>query len=418
MRFKIWRIWLKSKPWSLRWFVFLVLLRPVIDNFYFLKEISPFLSPLYWAGLLTPLLCIPAIIKNTYRNNIIHKLFNVWSALILVNTLLIILQPVDAFTLIQYVLKLSMPVYLFFFLRIFIKNKTDFTGLVTTFLYAAGIAGLILLYELLVNPIRLEYSRGIERIQGGYADIMNYAIYITFGFLLLSYFYITYSSFKTHIKIRLWFFLLISVLCVYGLIGISHAASYIVFAAILFLFLVSSARHFGHITFILAAVIISVTFLYGDRFYTQKIDPLASKEVEVIEGTRNESQLFHGRMERWQYGWKNFKDSPVTAWLFGYPTSLENPLFNVSGGIHNEYLRIFFFTGIVGFSCFVLFLISILRRSRFLKMPEKYLLYGSLVILLLYSVTTTPTLYANFLYILFTIFAYFSLPPLKLLTNE
>ena len=82
-------------------------------------------------------------------------------------------------------LKLSLPVYLFAFLRVFIRNKKDFNGLLTTFLYSASIAALMLLYELLFNPIQIEYSRGIESIPGGYADVMNYAIYLSFGFLIL-----------------------------------------------------------------------------------------------------------------------------------------------------------------------------------------------------------------------------------------
>jgi hypothetical protein len=417
MKFRIWRTWVNSKPWSLRWFVFLVLLRPMIDNFYFLKDISPLLSPLYWVGLLTPVLCVPAILNYSYSNNRIHRLFNIWSALIIFNTIFILLQRSDLISIIQWILKLSMPVYLFFFLRIFIKQKTDFTGLLTTFLYSSAVAAVMLLYELLVKPISIVYSRGLERLQGGYADVMNYAIYITFGFLVLTYFYFSYKYKKSNLKIGLFFLMLMGVLCFAGLIGISHTASYAVFAALLLLFIAGSTRRLGYVSFVVVTVILVATYFYGNQFYDQKIDPLAAKEVEIFRGTRDESQLFHGRMERWQYGWKNFKGSPVTAWLFGYPTSLKNPFFNISIGIHNDYLRIFYLTGIAGICSYFLFIFSIWRRNKFFQMPERYLLYGSLAILLLYSVSTTPTFYANFLYILFTIFAYFSLPPVKLI-NE
>jgi hypothetical protein len=418
MRFKTWRIWVSSLPWSLKWFVYLILLRPAIDNFYFLKNISPLLSPLYWAGLLTPVFCIPVILNNRYPHNRLHQLFNLWSGLIILNTIFIVFQPVDIISKIQWILKLSIPVYLFFFLRIFIRSKTDFTGLLTTFLYAAAFAGVMLLYELLVKPIRVELSRGLERIQGGYADVMNYAIYLTFGFLVISYFYFSSKYKKSNLKIGLIFLMLISALCFAGLTGISHTASYAVFGALLILFLASSTRRFGYVTFIVVTIIMGISYFYGGQFYDKNIDPLTAKEVEVIEGTRNESQLFHGRMARWQYGWSNFKDSPATAWLFGYPTSLEDPFFNISIGIHNDYLRIFYFTGITGVCSYFLFLYLVWRRKKFLQMPEKYLLYGSLAILLLYSVSTTPTFYANFLYILLTVFAYFSLPPAILVKNE
>lgn len=64
MKFNQWKIWLKSKPWILKWFILLVLIRPIIDNLYFLKDISPFLSPLYIAGVLTPLMVIYVLAKT------------------------------------------------------------------------------------------------------------------------------------------------------------------------------------------------------------------------------------------------------------------------------------------------------------------------------------------------------------------
>jgi hypothetical protein len=418
MHFKIWRIWIGSKPWSLRWFVYLMLLRPVIDNFYFLKDISPLLSPLYWAGLLTPVLCVPAILKYNYHHNLIHRLFNAWSVLIILNTLFTVFQPVDLVMTVQWILRLSMPVYLFFFLRIFIKNKTDFIGLLTTFLYAAAIAALMLLYELIFKPIHIGYSRGIERISGGYADVMNYAIYLSFGFLILAYFYINHKTTNQSLKIKLPFLIAAIIFCIAGFISISHTVSYAVFVSLLLLFVTSIARKYTIISFFLIIIFWIALFIYGDKFYQERIDPLVAKEVEVIKGTRDETQLFHGRMARWQYAWANFKDAPVIAWLFGYPTSLEDPFFNISIGIHNDYLRIFYFTGILGLLAYILFLFNLWRRKKFLYLADKYLLNGTMVILFLYSVSTTPTFYANFLYILFSIFVYFSLPPAVLARHE
>jgi O-antigen ligase len=157
---------------------------------------------------------------------------------------------------------------------------------------------------------------------------------------------------------------------------------------------------------------------YGDTFYQQRINPLVGRDLEIMHGKRDEAQLFHGRMSRWRYGWNNFKDAPVSAWLFGYPTSLEDPFFNISISIHNDYLRIFYLTGLSGILAYILFLFNLWRRKKFIYLPEKFLLYGSLSILLLYSVSTTPTFYPNFLYILFIILVYFSLPLSQLVKHE
>jgi hypothetical protein len=411
MNFNNWRLWVRSKPWSLKWFVFLVLIRPIIDNFFYLKDISPILSPLFWAGALTPVLSLGPILRRTYYHNTLHRLFNVWSALIILNIVFLIFQPIEFVSQIQWILKLSLPVYLFAFLRVFIRNKSDFIGLITTFLYSCGIAALMLLYELVFHPIRIEYSRGIERMQGGYADVMNYAIYLSFGFLLLSFFYISFKLTHKGLKISLPLFIILGIFCIVGYIAISHTVSYFVFASLLVLFVTSLARKYTFITFVVIIFFGLGLSFYGDKLYQERINPLVEKELEVIQGKRNESQLFHGRMSRWQYGWKNFKNAPVTAWLFGYPTSLEDPFFNISIGIHNDYLRIFYFTGIFGLLVYLLFLFNLWRRKKFISLNEKFILHGSLVILLLYCVSTTPTFYPNFLYILFSIFVYFSLPP-------
>ena len=418
MNFKNWRRWVRSKPWSLKWFIILVLLRPLIDNFYFLKEISPLLSPLYWAGVLTPILCLQPVVRFRYKKNLLHRLFNIWAGLIIINVVCLIFQKIALILLIEWILRLSLPVFLFLFLRVFIRNMTDFKGLLTTFLYSAGLAALMLLYELLVNPIQIEYSRGIERISGGYADVMNYAIYLSFGFLILAYFYISYKITRQGFKVRLPLLVAAGIFCMAGYIGISHTASYAVFAALIILFIAFIARKYVILSVVLIGILWIGISIFGGKFYRERINPLVEKEVEVIQGEREEGQLFHGRMARWQYAWGNFKDSPVTAWLFGYPTSLEDPLFNISIGIHNDYLRIFYLTGISGLFVYVLFLFNLWRRKKFLYLAEKFLLYGSLAVLLLYSVSTTPTFYANFLYILFSIFAYFSLPPSQLIQHE
>lgn len=418
MNFKNWRYWAKSFPWSKRWFIYLVLIRPVVDNFYYLKEISPMVSPLNWIGLLTPVLCIPAIIQNSYKKNKIHSIFNFWSLLIILNSGLLIIQPLDFISLSQWILKLSMPVYLFAFLRIFIRNKTDLIGLLTTFLYSAGIAATILIYELIFQPIRLEYSRGIERIQGGYADVMNYAIYLSFGFLILSYFYILFKSGSQHIKVKLPFLIMVGVLCLLGFIGISHVVSYFVFAFLIVLFVLFIARRFTTASFLVILFLLTGFYLNGDKFYQERLDPMLKQEIEILQGERDEAQLFHGRMMRWTYAWESFKDSPVLAWLIGYSVSFENPLFNISIGIHNDFLRIFYFTGIIGFLLYILFLFSLWKRSRFVQLSEKFLLFSSIAVLLLYSVSTTPTFYPNFLYVLFSILAYFALPAPKLALND
>src|SRR5690606_37404668 len=90
MTFKEWKLWLSALPWPLRWFPILVLIRPIVDNFYFLKEVSPLLSPLYAVGILTPVLTIVGILhyKNS-QTSAIDKAFLYWSFSVLISCLFI-----------------------------------------------------------------------------------------------------------------------------------------------------------------------------------------------------------------------------------------------------------------------------------------------------------------------------------------
>ena len=184
MRFKDWKIWIKSKPWILKWFILLVLLRPIIDNLYFLKEISPFLSPLYIVGVLTPIIVVYVLAKFPKpKKSSFDKYFKIWSFFLLVGILFVIIfDPLskDSF---EFLLKLSLPIYLYFFVRVFIQNKRDLEGVLTTFLYSGGFVAVLLLYELLFGAIRIVESRGMERLQRSFGDVVSYGIYFVLYFL-------------------------------------------------------------------------------------------------------------------------------------------------------------------------------------------------------------------------------------------
>src|SRR5690625_2391645 len=54
MIFKEWFKWIYNARWSIKWLLLLILIRPVADIFYFLKDVSIFLSPQIWLAVLTP----------------------------------------------------------------------------------------------------------------------------------------------------------------------------------------------------------------------------------------------------------------------------------------------------------------------------------------------------------------------------
>ncbi len=410
MKFKDWKIWLKSKSWTLKWFIILVLLRPVIDNLFFLKNISPFLSPLYWVGVLTPVLVIISLIKNPkpIQTNL-DKYFKIWSVFIFIGIFFVILGDPLTMESLEFLLKLSIPIYLYFFARIFIQNKQDLDGFLTTFLYSGIFVAVILLYELVINPIRLVESRGMDRIQGSFGDVVSYGIYLTFCFLIATYFYFSRKREVPQFK-RLRTVLIIGFLCVLTLINIHHVASYTIFFGLLLLFLVFNFKSNKGAALVLSFMIFLIFYFFAQPIIEEKVAPLLATDIEVYEGEQDSDRLMHGRVGRWSHMVDIFSNENIFAQFFGYPSTLKYSYSFVGVGSHNDFIRILFLSGYFGLLYYLVVLVIFYQRLKKLIGSTKYLAYGTLGILMLYSISITPTYYPPFMYIVMVVFAFVALP--------
>lgn len=410
MTYKEWKYWLGSLPWHLKWFVILVLIRPVVDNFYYLKNISPFLSPLYIVGILTPVLAVWAVINYRKKDrSIIDILFVAWSMVVFLSLLFMFINDPLSVTFLEYFLKLSMPIYLFFFLRLLIRSARDLDGVLQTFLYSSLFVVAIFLFELFVNPVKVLKTRDLERIQGYYGDVMNYAIYLSQGFLIVCYFYFRRKNTLSQ-AVRVRMLAIVFVLCMATLFKISHTASYIVFVSLLFLFLLFNIKTNRTVGFALIIVLMLGAFFFGGDIIEQKVAPLVKTDIAVYEGKKQSERLLHGRVGRWKDMLTQYSEFPVTAQCFGMPLTLTDSYAEVSTGAHNDFIRILFFSGLAGLIIYLAIIFKLFARLKYLDTPHHFLALGALAILILYSISTCPTLYAPMLYILLSVFCYLSLP--------
>jgi hypothetical protein len=410
LRFKDWKIWIKSKPWILKWFILLVLLRPIIDNLYFLKEISPFLSPLYIVGVLTPIIVVYVLAKFPRpKKSSFDKYFKIWSFFLLVGILFVIIfDPLskDSF---EFLLKLSLPIYLYFFVRVFIQNKRDLEGVLTTFLYSGGFVAVLLLYELLFGAIRIVESRGMERLQGSFGDVVSYGIYLSFCFLIAGYFYFSKKGEISKPK-RMRLLVIVGGLSLLTLFNIHHVASYTTFVAILLLFMVFNFRGNKGGALVLSVLFFLMFYLFGQSIIEEKITPLLQTDISVYEGEKGSEKLLHGRVGRWTVMLDKFTDQNAFAQFFGYPLTLTRSYHYVGVGSHNDYIRILFLSGYFGLFYYLVLLIVFFKKAKKLEYSIKFLAFGTLGILMLFSISIVPTYYPPFMYIVMSVFAFVALP--------
>lgn len=411
MTFREWTEWLGDLPWLLRWFPLLVVLRPAVDSLYFLKEVSPLASPPYIVGVITPLLAIAALVRYTYPAfGKIDKAFLHWSLIVLLNCLFLLLYDPLSILSLEFLLKLALPVYLFFFLRLLIRDLRDLHGILQSFLYAGVLVAALLLFEVLVNPIGIEESRGLQRIQGSFGDVVSYGMYIIFALSAATYFYFSRNHIVHHRR-RLSLILVVGFFGVLGLVNIHHTATYTVFSLVVLLFLLFNFRK-GHVGTGFALLVIGgLAFSYfGSGLVEEKITPLIETDLAVYSGEEDTDRLLHGRVGRWRMMLEKFSSEAVPVQFFGYPLKFDYVFQFIGIGSHNDFIRILFATGILGLILYLRFLFVVFRRNEALGPAQRFLLYATFAALLFYSISVTPTFYAPFMYFVMAVFAYVALP--------
>lgn len=417
--YKLWKNWFRELHWTRKWFPIFILIRPLVDNFFWLKDISPLLSPLNIVGVAVPMLCIASSLNRRMPRklpNNIDNLMNSYGMLVLINCVVVLVYHFSIDFLGETV-KYVTPALLFIYSRRFIQSKDDLIFLLYTFLLSCYIPLIIFGYELVIGPIRPTYLSegrgGGARIRGQYGDIMSYAVYINGAFLVYSYFFIDglYSRWWTGKKKfsgRTLF--IVFLVCLAGLASIKHVSSWAVFVflcAILLLF--NSRRAKG----ILATLFILVLLMpvFGPMLYKSQIEPLISKEINVVKGDAEVDRAFNGRMYRWENYFAIWDDLPLYSHFIGISfTGTEKSPVMLSGGMHSDYVRNLFLGGFVGLALFLLFFLGVYNRQDRFRIPERYLIISAVAMFLLYSVSTLPTTYLQMLNYLFPVYAFAFLP--------
>jgi len=211
-------------------------------------------------------------------------------------------------------------------------------------------------------------------------------------------------------KVKTWHLIVGIVFVLYGLTRIRHVSTWGVFLFLIILFLFHNLRNSRGLIFTFLFLLIVTTF-FAESIYEVHIAPLISKEQMVIEGEAEADMAFNGRMTRWEKYFEIWEQMPTINHFTGIVTSnFKETVVMIGGGMHSDYIRLIFLTGFIGIFFYVAFLLGSLSKWISLDIPEKYLIAACISSILLWSITTVPTLYAPLLYILYPIISFALLP--------
>lgn len=420
MSFRAWRHWFVGLPWSLKWFVILVLLRPLVDALYFLKDISPFLSPLYIVGGLTPVLIAASYLSDSFpekRFSGVDLFFVLWAWLSLFNAMVLVGKDGLSVDSLGHLLYFVTPAFIYLYVRHFIQSKQDLQGLITTVLYSIIVPSILIVYENLFMPLSTQLSRDMTRFQGIWADVVSYGMFFTTGLLAACYFFLERDTGVPDGK-RVRVLVAVTITGLIGLLSIHHSASWIIFIVVFALFVWHSTGGRTSLSMLVVVVLVAGSYLiFGDAI-SASFGNTIQRELNVIEREdKGIEDLFHGRGHRWAAFLALWEPMPSLSKLFGVTFGTLDmrwqsvPVrYMTLRGVHSDYFRLLFATGLVGLIAYLFFLGGTFVRSLRLPKAERFLVWGGLAILVLYSVSTTPTLYATIQYICFSIIAYAASP--------
>jgi O-antigen ligase len=180
--------------------------------------------------------------------------------------------------------------------------------------------------------------------------------------------------------------------------------------ALFLIFLVNNlkAHKGGAIFFIIMSTVL--IYAFGKETIDENILPLIETDIQVYEGEKDSEALLHGRVGRWMSFLEVFSESGVVSQFIGLPAGMNDPYKFISKGAHNDYLRVLMFTGYIGITVYLIFLGSIFIRALKRNTDTRFLGLGAFAIIAMYSISTTPSLYAPLLYVLIPVICFLAIP--------
>ncbi len=396
---------LKTKPLSFKIILLIIIIKPFINT---LEEFDfpglPF-TILEVLGALIFLLVIVGILttKNKQTTSTPIYIFKLFFIIYLANMLFIQISNPTFYTF-AIIIKVITPSLMFFYFARIINDESDLDLVLTSFLISAIPLIIISIYD--INIIgNYTYTRGnIPRIDSSFGDIVTIGLHlnIIYAIILYKLFFGTWLG-----KKKLIFLSTYIIFALFFLSKINHATSFGVFAVLTIIYVIFSIPER---TILVFSRIVFLSFLvyyfFGDwiiNFY-ERFFLMEYNRVISDAGTFDNTMSFHGRAGRWLRMFTIFIDQSRIRTLFGGMGI--DYLYVIGHGPHNDFLRILLTTGFVGLTSYLLFILSIIKKAFSKELKFKFLAILSLSILLLYSVTSTPSIYIDLNLFLLPVFMF------------
>jgi hypothetical protein len=330
-----------------------LLIRPIIDACWPLKYQIMGIRPPELISAVFPILVFIRLLASPgrcFRESPLSMLWIFYMFYQLFSAVMILTAGGGLISSVDFLLRVFNGFVAYFMLQEFFNRKEDFNKLLLVLLVASITPlGMSFYMNVMGGTLNLEpTSGGLVRNIGLYHDAFTIRLYsfqtIVAAFLYWQYFAAGGNFFA---KAALVGILAMSALTIYK---VHSKAGYMIAASWLFLYSLFNKKAVLVVGFLLIPLV-----LYGSFGFFDKIKLTYEAEVHVMEGKGAEERTFAGRWAGWNRMWNKWVNAPIHLQLIGDSAS--------NTGVHSDFLRALFGTGILGFLLYIALLGTIGIRA-------------------------------------------------------
>lgn len=301
----------------------------------------------------------------------------------------LVLEPINGLT--SLLKMFYFPISVFILPYFLIYSNTNYQKLLLRALLLGALFSSAISILQYIGIIPYEYdhmSKGLQRANGFYHDMVTSRMYVLQGLITLAY-----IKFSPRLTIKTWLSWTLLLLFLFSSFTLfSKALIGILVLGALFLLIFTKQKISNYVV---GGLLFFVLILSNLATIVETTTTLFSSELEYNTGELDESsRLFSGRGGLWKGYLNQFESSTFLEKSIGFGIN--------SGRTHNEFLRILILSGVIGlvaYSLFIIRLISKALKSAF-KSQLSFIVVFSLAIMLIDSISVVWGLYPFYLIVI------------------
>lgn len=383
------RKYLGDIGWPVIVWLLLLLLRPLIDATWFLKETDVGVSPLQLLGAGLPAFFVWSIWKRRHAlSSVLLDWWEIisWGVLLLVAaTAVVVISPGQE--TMGLALKLVLPPLAIFFGVLYLREARARASAAIVLALAGVVPLLFLSYELIAGPMATSLRNEVQRYIGPYAQVSVYGLHLSLMLMGVGYLAIIYRSRWSYISL----FLLVALLA-FSAAFLVHVSTWAVWLGLMGLIVLLFLLRGAWKPAVMLVGIAALFTIFGFTLRTeQPFQPVLMTDVQVLTNDAPPEWFANSRGLIWSNYLSDYLRLPLHAQIFGSSLSGRNDLGAMGFGAHNDFLRILMATGAAGLLLYLFWLARTTRAVLRSGGESRYLGLAALIILLGYSVALTPT---------------------------